>query len=405
MKTILILGGLRALKAPILEAQGLGYRVVTADWLPGNPAHRWSDGYINASITDTEAVVDAALSCEADGILCYAVDPGVVPAAQASNRLGLPAACPDESAAILQNKYRFRRFLSEHGFAVPKVVDVSNCRDEVQAAEATEGMRYPLVVKPSDSAGSKGVALANTARELPGLVSKATEYSRCGIIIAEEYVETDYPHSDSDWFVENGEIVFPTFSAAYNDPLSPNPFVPYVDVWPSQLPEEIQEKAVSEVGRLVKLLGLRTTVMNVEMRVGRDGEIYLIEVTPRAGGPRLSEMVRYATGEDLVGAALKSCIGEAAGITGPVEYEGYWMLVQLHSRHSGVYKGLRLDLPEGVEIIDKDIWIEPGDKVEAFTGANSILGTLVLRFPTSGEMEAGIRNLLGEHPFVGVEVS
>ena len=109
-KKILLLGGLRYLLPVIKAAHDLGYYVITCDYLPDNIAHKYADEYHNVSIIDKEAVLALARELQIDGIMSFAVDPGVVTAAYVQEQMGLPACGPYESVCILQNKDRFRRF-------------------------------------------------------------------------------------------------------------------------------------------------------------------------------------------------------------------------------------------------------------------------------------------------------
>ena len=111
-KRLMLLGGIRYLLPVIEAAHRMGYYVITADYLPDNIAHRFSDEYVNVSIIDKEAVLRAAREKRIDGIMSFGVDPGVVSAAYVQEQMGLPSFGPFESVCILQNKDRFRAFLS-----------------------------------------------------------------------------------------------------------------------------------------------------------------------------------------------------------------------------------------------------------------------------------------------------
>ena len=119
-KKLMLLGGLRYLLPVIEAARNQGYHVITCDYLPDNVAHKYSDEYHNVSITDKEAVLSLARQLKIDGIMSFAVDPGVITAAYVQEKMGLPQAGPYESVCILQNKDRFRSFLEVNGFNVPK---------------------------------------------------------------------------------------------------------------------------------------------------------------------------------------------------------------------------------------------------------------------------------------------
>ena len=126
-KRIMLLGGLRYLLPVIDVAHKLGHYVITCDYLPHNIAHKYSDEYCNVSIIDREAVLAVAREKQIDGIMSFAVDPGVTTAAYVAEQMNLPQAGPYESICILQNKDRFRKFLAEHGFNVPQASAIRPC--------------------------------------------------------------------------------------------------------------------------------------------------------------------------------------------------------------------------------------------------------------------------------------
>ena len=119
MKKLMVLGGSRYALPIIKAAHELGCYVITCDYLPDNIAHKYSDEYCNVSIIDKEAVLDAAKKLKIDGITSFACDPGVVTAAYVAEKMGLPSCGSYESVCILQNKGRFRKFLTDNGFTVP----------------------------------------------------------------------------------------------------------------------------------------------------------------------------------------------------------------------------------------------------------------------------------------------
>ncbi|MBQ9144139.1 MAG: carboxylate--amine ligase, partial [Paludibacteraceae bacterium] len=119
-KKIMLLGGIHYLLPVIKAANEQGYYVITADYLPENIAHRYSDEYCNVNIVDKEAVLQAAREREIDGIISFGVDPGVVAAAYVQEKMSLPQMGPYESVRILQNKDLFRKFLKDNYFNVPE---------------------------------------------------------------------------------------------------------------------------------------------------------------------------------------------------------------------------------------------------------------------------------------------
>lgn len=384
-KKLMLLGGLRYLLPVIEAAHELGYYVITCDYLPDNIAHRYSDEYHNVSIIDKEAVLALARELEIDGIMSFAVDPGVVTAAYVQERMGLPAFGPYESVCILQNKDRFRAFLAEHGFNVPWAFGFSS----VEEALAKAGQFiYPLIVKPTDSAGSKGVTRVDRAVDLRGAVEYALKYSLSGRVIVEEFIEKEGCSSDTDCFSVDGELKFVSFSAQRFDEAAANPYTPSAYSWPSTMTKMQEAELTSEIQRLLRLLGMRTSIYNVETRVGRNGKTYIMEVSPRGGGNRLAEMLRYATGVDLIGNAVRAAVGEMVDGVEQRPYEGYWAEVILHADKDGVFEGVEMEAEFREKYVKEvDLWVENGDRVSAFKGANDAIGTLVVRFDNNEQLD------------------
>ena len=103
-KKLMLLGGIHYLLPVIKAAHEQGYYVITADYLPDNVAHKYSDEYVNVSIIDKEAVLRVAREKEIDGIISFGVEPGVVTAAYVQEQMGLPSMGSYASVRILQNK-------------------------------------------------------------------------------------------------------------------------------------------------------------------------------------------------------------------------------------------------------------------------------------------------------------
>lgn len=389
-KKLMLLGGLRYLKPVIDAAHKQGYYVITADYLPNNIAHKWSDEYCNVSIIDKEAVLKEAQRLQIDGIMSFACDPGVVAASYVQNKMGLPSFGPFESVEILQNKDKFRAFLAKNGFNVPQAKGF----DSVDAAmEEIYWYPWPVIVKPTDAAGSKGVTRVDKAEDLKPALEYAMEHSISGHIIIEEFIDKQGCSSDTDSFSEDGKLKFVSFCAQRFDAEATNPYTPAAYSWPSTFTKEQEEYLTSEIQRLITLLNLKTCVYNIEVRVAPNGKPYIMELTPRGGGNRLCEMLRYATGVDMITAITRAMVGDP--LLEPIEqkpYNGHWAEIILHADKDGVYDHLEISKDLSAEVVEEDLWVEKGDKVESFEGANNAIGTLVLKFQTAEELEIAITN-------------
>lgn len=390
MKKLMLLGGSRYILPVIRTAHELGIYVITADYLPDNIAHKYSDEYVNVSVVDKEAVLKCALDKKVDGIMSFACDPGVVTAAYVAEQMGLPSVGSYESVSILQDKGKFREFLKENDFNVPKS-KIYSCVEEIKTDE--QQIDYPVIVKPVDNAGSKGVKKVSSQRELGEAVKNAFDNSRCGKIIIEQYLEPVGNPSDSDWFSVNGKIVYASFNSQLFVRDGVNPYVPAGFYWESTISENSREILKKEIQRLVKLLGLRSSIYNVEVRECTDGNPYIMEFSPRGGGNRLAECIEMGTGERLIEASIKAAIGLEINEIEENKLDKHIAELILHSDRSGIFEGLFISGEILNNIIEKDLWIEVGDHVNDFTGANMSIGTIVLDFTSKDEMKSKMENI------------
>lgn len=388
MKKLLLLGGLRYLIPVIKEAKNLGYYTITCDYLPDNIAHKYADEYHNISITDREAVLALAQKLQITGIMSFAVDPGVLTATYVAEKMGLPG-CPLKSVEILQNKGLFREFLKEHNFTVPKAKAYKKFSEANN--EITE-FNLPVIVKPVDAAGSKGVTKVTNSKDLESAVNYSKENSITDTFIIEEFIEAEGNPSDSDCFSINGELKIVTFSNQYFNIDSINPFTPSAYSWPSNISEKNQKELTNEIQRLINLLGLQTSLYNVEVREGKDGKAYIMEMAPRGGGNRLSEMVEYSTGLNLIKYAIKAAMGEYFTIPKSKSYKGNWTELILYSNKEGNFHKLEIDETVKKFLVEEDLWVNKGEKVYSFLAANYAIGTLVFNFNEKKQVENLIEN-------------
>lgn len=391
MKRLMLLGGIRYLLPVIKAAHHHGYYVITVDHVPNNIAHQYSDEFHNVSILDKDTVLNLAQELNIDGILSFGVDPGVVTAAYVAEKMNLPFQCSYKSACILQDKSLFRQFLKNNNFNVPNAKGYSSKED---ALADTDYFNWPIIVKPVDSAGSKGVTRVSLKEQLPSAIDNALSESHNGHFIIEDFLEKVGNSSDCDSFTVDGKLVFCSFNDQLFDSKAINPYTPAAFTWPSTIPQWAQDELKSELQRLMTLLNVKTGVYNIETRLCTNGKPYIMEVSPRGGGNRLSEMMKYISGQDLIDNSVRAAVGEPIDTISQPEYKGYWAEVILHSDSNGIFQTINIDKStENKYLVEKDIWVKKGDKVQGFTGANTTIGTLVLRFKKERELIKFINNI------------
>ena len=391
-KKLMLLGGIRYLLPAIEAAHKHGIYVITVDYLPNNIAHKYSDEYHNVSILekDKEKVLALAKELKIDGILSYAVDPGVVAAAYVAEQMGLPFTCSYESACILQDKSRFRKFLADSGFNAPHAKGYVNPEDAIRDVDY---FSWPVIVKPVDSAGSKGVSRVDVPKDLPKAIAHALEESHNGHFIVEDFLELDGYQSSADCFSVDGKLVYADYSDQLFDKNAANPYTPALEIWPSTMKQEHQDYLTGELQRFLTLLNCGTGLYNVESRLCKNGKPYIMEVSPRAGGNRIAELQRIGTGVDLIEAEVCKAVGDEVKSISMPHYDGFYVNYIVHSNQDGIFEEAIVDDAfKEMHVIEAEIRVKKGDYVETFKGANNAIGTLFLHFENREQMEQALDN-------------
>lgn len=392
MKKVLLLGGSYFQIPSITTAKKLGYYSITCDYLPDNPGHKFADEYYNVSTTDKEAVLMLAKELQIDGVVCYASDPAAPTAAYVCEKLGLPSS-PYKSVELLSNKDMFRNFLKENGFNVPKAKGYAYSEYDLMMGEI-HSFNFPVMVKPVDSSGSKGVKKIDSASLLKDAVDDAMNYSRCKRFIIEEYVEKYGYQIAGDGFSVDGRLVFRCFANEHFDAGGINPYVPVGESWPYNMPERIHNKIHSELQRALTLLNMKTQAYNFDVRIDENENVYIMELGPRNGGNLIAQVTKYATGVDMTEYTVKAAMGEDCSDLKMAEPKGYWSNYMIHSQKSGILKEIIIDEAfKEKNIVEFDMHCKKGGYAEAFTGSNGTLGTMILKFSSESEMLEKMDNM------------
>ena len=388
MKTILLLGGSAQQVIAIEKAKALGYRTVLCDYLLDNPGQFVADKYYNASTTNVEAVYQIAKNEKVDGILAYASDPAALPAAIVAERLGLPTN-PAKSVEVLGLKYPWRQFLQENGFACPRHYSFNPSTTVEEIKKNAESFTFPLVVKPTDSSGSKGVTKLDNWDGIEQAIAWADSYSRNKVLLIEEYIQRGFPSViGGDIFVWDGKIVLYGEMECLRD-TEKSPLIPIGKKKPLQVTSEQQAVIHSELQRVVDALEIRFGELNIEIILDNNDKVHFLELGPRAGGNMIPIQLSDAYGVDLVTANVQAAMGKRPDfLDQPVApRSGCFMHYVLHSYEAGTFNGISIDDTVAKNVYRQVIYKKPGDAVEVFDGAGKALGILFLHFNTVEQME------------------
>ncbi len=396
-KRILFLGGSYAQIPIIKEAKKRGWYIITCDYLPQNPGHKLANEYYNVSTTDKEGVLNLAKKVKPHFVVAYASDPAAPVAAYVSEKLGLPGN-PYETVQILSNKDLFRNFLKNNGFNTPKYIIITDSDSEV-AIEKIRNLQFPVIVKPTDSSGSKGITKIEKIDDFNNAFKYALIFSRNKRIIVEEFIESKGSQLHGDGFVYNGKLIFSYLGDHhYNSQI--NPFVPYSTTWPSKKSEFEIKKVEKELEKVINLSGFKNGAINIEARISPKGEIYIMEIGPRSGGNFVPQVINYSTGFDMVKATLDVINGQKINLIHLTQKTAAYYVV--HSDKNGVLQNIEIKNEIKPYIKEFHQYIQPGEKVKSFQGANAAIGILLLSFHTREEMDYYISNI---NNFISLQIT
>ena len=300
--------GASVLQLPAIQkAKEMGLHVAVVDFNPQAIGIPYADKYYNASTMDEDAVLSAAEDYQPDGIMTLATDMPMRGVAKTSDKLHLHS-INYETAVKATDKFDMIKAFKEHDVPSPWYFVVDTL-EELKAHEAD--VTFPSIIKPTDNAGSHGVAKVHSFQELLDNYEYAHSCSRHGKVIIEEYL--DGPEVSVEVMVVKGKVNILQITDKITTE-APH-FVEMGHTQPSRLPEATQE-AIRQVATAACLaIGLDKGPAHVEMKVTMQGP-KMIELGARMGGDNITtHLVPLSTGIDMVGSTIKVALGEEPDIT------------------------------------------------------------------------------------------
>ena len=383
MKKVLMLGGSMQQIPAIKRAKEMDYYVITCDYLPENPGHQYADEYHNVSTTDIDKVLELAQKINIDGIVAYASDPAAPTAAYVAEKMGLPGN-PYESVKILTQKDLFREFLGKNRFNTPKARGYSSY-DEI--ANEVDEFIFPIMVKPGDSSGSKGVVKVERRSGLKDAVEEALYYSRSKKFVVEEFIEKKGYQVSGDGFSVDGKLVFSSYGNELYSGKGTRDYLALGEFWPSLLTKEQKEKVDAEIQNIITALNMRNCAYNIEVILDKNDTPYVIELGPRNGGSYIPQLIEYSTGVNLIDYTLKAAMGEDCSSLTMAETTGVWSNYMLLSKECGIFDRIEF-APEFEKhnLLEVHCTAKKGDAVEAYKNTSHSLGTILFKAQSVSEM-------------------
>ena len=390
MKILILGGGFQQLPA-IRKAHELGLTVLLADYLPDAPGRREADQSFLISTRERDKILELVRKEDVDGILAFASDPAEETAAYVAEKIGLPGGMY-AAAGILGNKRKFREFLAMHGLPALRHFPMDYPESDLP---------YPVVVKPLDSSGSKGVTILRSydAGRLLRAYRTAVSCSLSGQAMAEEYISYGYRHLiGGDVIVRDGNVILYGLMDCIRE--EGKNLVPCGKIYPCGAGEEVKVRIVRILQTVIHKLSITDAEMNVEFIAGKDGEVYPIEIALRCGGNGIPQLLSDATGIDWILEEVQRTLRRAngpnanslktsrfAGKLVPVDLHGIYATYNLHANQPGIYAGYELHPELSGHLYREDIFRRKGESVGAYENASGIIGILYFHFASRAEAE------------------
>lgn len=308
MKKILIIGAGFLQDFVIQKVKSMGYQAITVDANPASIGFCHADKYKVINIVDEEACLAYAKEEKIDGVLTAATDYGVLTAAYIAKELGLPG-LNYEVAKLIKNKYQVRKRLSES--KVDDTEQVYEVCENTDLAALVEKLSFPVMVKPCDGSGSRGVARIDEASQFADACKNAMAASITHRAEIETFITGREYGAES--LVVNGEVHVLGIMRKWMT--TPPYYAELGHAIPSGLDEEVEKKVVECVKKAITALGINSGPVNMDLLVTEDNKVYMVDVGARMGGNLIgSHIVPYGTGIDYMGNMIKNAVGDTVDL-------------------------------------------------------------------------------------------
>ena len=307
MKKIVIIGANEFQNPLILKAKEMNYETHVFAWQVGAIGETTADYFYPISIVEKDRILEVCKQIKPDAVATIASDLGNITVQYLASRLGLPCNS-DECIEISTNKYQMRCALRDHGIKTPHFEKVSDAAQLGDAAQFT----FPVIVKPTDRSGSRGITKVLNPADLPDAVKVSAEQSFEKMAIVEEYIEG--PEFSCECISYNGNHELLTVTKKFTTG-APH-FIETGHMEPAGLSDEMMQKIQKTVFASLDALKIQNGASHSEFRITSSGDIGIIEIGSRMGGDCIgSDLVRLSTGKDFVKMVIQVAAGQKPDLT------------------------------------------------------------------------------------------
>lgn len=301
-KKVMVIGA-GAGQVPIIEcckAHGLETFVVSPDG--PYPGISLADVHIKEDIYNVNSLIEIGKKEKIDFVISDQSDYAVPIVAEIAEALRLPGNSP-EVAKTYSYKSKFRKFCEENHIPTPKAFSVSKNYD----INEFKNLKFPVIVKPSDSQGSRGIMKVNSFDSLKDAIESAMPYSKNKEVVIEEYFKGR--EIVCEGFILNGKYHNIAFGdREYFD--IKDKFIPSKTIFPSSISENYKQLIIENENKITELLKPNFGIVHSEYLIDDSGNFIVVESALRGGGVYIaSHLIPFTTGIDLTEALLNAVTG------------------------------------------------------------------------------------------------
>ncbi len=301
MKKLAIIGASYLQNPLILKAKEMGLETYAFAWKAGDIGEKTADHFYPISIIEKDKILEKCREIDIDGICTISSDLGAVTVGYVANKMGLvgnPPDCIEKST----NKWNMRQAFAQNGDPSPKSIRVTSPADV-----KNEHFQYPVIVKPADRSGSRGVSKLMSVDGMDSAIEAALDESFSKEALVEEYARgKEYSVEFLSW---HGHHHFLAITEKFTTG-APH-FIERGHLQPARLSESMREKVAKTVSHALDSLHVQNGASHSELKIDENGTIRIIEIGARMGGDFIgSDMVRMSTGYDFLAGVIEVALGE-----------------------------------------------------------------------------------------------
>jgi biotin carboxylase len=374
-KRLLVSGGGYADIPLILAAKSLDFYVITSGNRASDLGHRYSDECCLEDFSNKDVMLNLAQRLEIDAICASCNDFSAITAAYIAEKMGLPGHDSYDTTLLIHHKDKYRNFAQKYGISSPRAEGFTSVKDAL--ANLTK-FELPIIIKPVDLTGGKGVSKIINLDDAQEKLEKAFEISRAKRVIIEEFIEGSR-HGLST-FIRDGRVVF-YFND--NEHYYLNPYLVSAASTPSTVSPEAVNSLCQTAEKIASLLNLKTGIFHIQYILRKDKPI-IIEICRRAPGDLYIKFVQIATGIDYPSFIVKSSSGMDCDDLEQNNPKGYFTRHCIMTSRNGKLKDVDISSFVESNIIDQLLWWQKGEQVQDFLTHK--FGIVFLQFASMEEM-------------------